>query len=219
MCVSLYVQHEMNISFSPCTVKPLLASVNFGFLQISLLITRMKLILILATITEVASFIATPKFKIIHGSTRLFGLGGESIKNNARSGLSQFNAKSWLKTSAIALSFLSFSLPAFPPEAIAADTVKVGKCLLQSCQKELAQCILNPKCLANVICLNTCNGRKDEAECQIKCGDLFENDVVGVFNACAVRYGGKNNLIYNYLQKSSVNLLLKSKEMCPTKAR
>ena len=90
---------------------------------------------------------------------------------------------------------------------------------LQSCQKELAQCILNPKCLANVICLNTCNGRKDEAECQIKCGDLFENDVVGVFNACAVRYGGKNNLIYNYLQKSSVNLLLKSKEMCPTKAR
>jgi len=45
---------------------------------------------------------------------------------------------------------------------------------------------LNPKCLANVICLNTCNGRADEAECEIKCGDLFENDVVGVFNACAV---------------------------------
>ena len=57
---------------------------------------------------------------------------------------------------------------------------------MQSCQKELAQCILNPKCLANVICLNTCNGRKDEAECQIKCGDTFENDVVGKFNNCAV---------------------------------
>ena len=62
----------------------------------------------------------------------------------------------------------------------------MGKCLLQSCQKELAQCILNPKCLANVICLNTCNGRPDEATCQIKCGDMFENDVVGVFNSCAV---------------------------------
>jgi len=83
---------------------------------------------------------------------------------------------------------MSFSaLPsASPLVANAADTVAVGKCLIKSCQKELAQCILNPKCLANVICLNTCNGRKDEAECQIKCGDIFENDVVGVFNSCAV---------------------------------
>ena len=72
------------------------------------------------------------------------------------------------------------------PNSFAADTVAVGKCLLKSCQKELAQCVLNPKCLANVICLNTCNGRKDEPECQIKCGDLFENEVVGVFNSCAV---------------------------------
>eukprot|EP00640_Fibrocapsa_japonica_P001149 CAMPEP_0113938888 /NCGR_PEP_ID=MMETSP1339-20121228/5300_1 /TAXON_ID=94617 /ORGANISM="Fibrocapsa japonica" /LENGTH=422 /DNA_ID=CAMNT_0000942211 /DNA_START=146 /DNA_END=1414 /DNA_ORIENTATION=+ /assembly_acc=CAM_ASM_000762 len=70
--------------------------------------------------------------------------------------------------------------------AIAADTVTVGKCLLNSCQKELAQCVLNPKCFANIICLQTCNNRPDEAECQIKCGDLFENDVVGKFNACAV---------------------------------
>jgi len=85
-----------------------------------------------------------------------------------------FDGKTWLKTAAIALSFLSFSVPAFPSSTLAADTVKVGKCLLQSCQKELAQCILNPKCLANVICLNTCNGRKDEAECQIKCGDLLK---------------------------------------------
>jgi violaxanthin de-epoxidase len=57
-----------------------------------------------------------------------------------------------------------------PSPAVAADTVVVGKCLLQNCQKELAKCVLNPKCFANVICLNTCNGRKDEAECQIKVG-------------------------------------------------
>ena len=68
----------------------------------------------------------------------------------------------------------------------AADTAAVGKCLLTNCQKELAQCVLNPKCLANIVCLNACNGRKDEAECQIKCGDYFENDVVGTFNNCAV---------------------------------
>lgn len=70
--------------------------------------------------------------------------------------------------------------------ALAADTIAIGKCLLTSCQKELAECILNPKCLANVICLNTCNNAKDEVKCQIRCGDLFENDVVGKFNTCAV---------------------------------
>lgn len=72
------------------------------------------------------------------------------------------------------------------PPAHAADTAKVGTCLLKECQSELAACVLNPKCLANVICLNTCNDRPDEAECQIKCGDNFENEVVGKFNACAV---------------------------------
>jgi violaxanthin de-epoxidase len=40
--------------------------------------------------------------------------------------------------------------------------------------------------LLNVACINTCNGRPDEIDCQIQCGDLFENDVVGEFNKCAV---------------------------------
>jgi len=75
----------------------------------------------------------------------------------------------WWKVAVASTGILSCSFAPQSP-AIAADTVKVGKCLLQSCQKELAQCILNPKCLANVICLNACNGRKDEAECEIKCG-------------------------------------------------
>uniref|UniRef100_M1BVW2 Violaxanthin de-epoxidase n=1 Tax=Solanum tuberosum TaxID=4113 RepID=M1BVW2_SOLTU len=51
---------------------------------------------------------------------------------------------------------------------------------------ELAKCIANPACTANVACLQTCNNRPDETECQIKCGDLFENTVVGEFNECAV---------------------------------
>jgi violaxanthin de-epoxidase len=89
---------------------------------------------------------------------------------------------------ALAVSFGIFQDLAQPAAVFAADTVAVGKCLLQSCQKELAQCLLNPKCLANIVCLNTCNSDNvdKEAACQIRCGDLFENDVVGVFNSCAV---------------------------------
>ena len=32
---------------------------------------------------------------------------------------------------------------------------------------ELAKCIANPSCAANVACLNTCNNRPDETECQV----------------------------------------------------
>lgn len=92
----------------------------------------------------------------------------------------------WFKNAVLAAGIVAGAVGGSPDMSQAADTVKVGKCLLQSCQKELAECILNPKCLANVICLNTCNNRPDEAECQIKCGDTFENEVVGRFNTCAV---------------------------------
>lgn len=99
-----------------------------------------------------------------------------------------FNAKMAIASLCVfsATAFGSFGGSQGAFVANAADTVAVGKCLLTSCQKELAQCVLNPKCFANIICLNTCNDRKDEAECQIKCGDTFENDVVGKFNTCAV---------------------------------
>jgi len=70
--------------------------------------------------------------------------------------------------------------------ANAADGAKIGYCLLQKCKLPLAKCITNPKCLANVICINTCNSAADEIGCQIQCGDTFENDVVGEFNKCAV---------------------------------
>lgn len=32
---------------------------------------------------------------------------------------------------------------------------------------ELAKCIANPSCAANVACLQTCNDRPDETECQV----------------------------------------------------
>ncbi|KAE8734639.1 Violaxanthin de-epoxidase [Hibiscus syriacus] len=72
------------------------------------------------------------------------------------------------------------------PSAAAVDALKTCTCLLKECRVELAKCIANPSCAANVACLQTCNDRPDETECQIKCGDLFENSVVDEFNECAV---------------------------------
>ena len=82
--------------------------------------------------------------------------------------------------------FLS-PLPIEPAHATDAEGSKqIVSCLLTKCPVPFAKCITNPKCMANVICINTCNSAADETGCQIKCGDIFENDVVGEFNKCAV---------------------------------
>ena len=49
-----------------------------------------------------------------------------------------------------------------PAPALSADGAAIGKCLLKSCQLELAKCVTNPKCAANLLCIQTCNGRADE---------------------------------------------------------
>jgi len=89
---------------------------------------------------------------------------------------------------ALTLSFSAFSGANVDmvPSANAADGKAIGTCLLKKCRVPLAKCITNPNCLANVICINTCNGKADESGCQIDCGNIFENDVVGEFNKCAV---------------------------------
>eukprot|EP00590_Aulacoseira_subarctica_P011961 CAMPEP_0172434226 /NCGR_PEP_ID=MMETSP1064-20121228/70519_1 /TAXON_ID=202472 /ORGANISM="Aulacoseira subarctica , Strain CCAP 1002/5" /LENGTH=440 /DNA_ID=CAMNT_0013182429 /DNA_START=166 /DNA_END=1488 /DNA_ORIENTATION=- len=87
----------------------------------------------------------------------------------------------------MALLALTFSLlvsATIPAQAT--DGAAIGLCLLKQCRAPLAKCILNPKCLANVICINTCSGQPNETACQIKCGDLFDNEVIGEFNKCAV---------------------------------
>jgi violaxanthin de-epoxidase len=91
---------------------------------------------------------------------------------------------STLVSSILALTVATAATAPFP--AHAADSAKIASCLFQKCQLPLLKCIANPKCLANVACINLCNGRADETECQIQCGDLWENDVVGEFNKCAV---------------------------------
>jgi violaxanthin de-epoxidase len=91
-------------------------------------------------------------------------------------------------TVAMALLLATCTMTQLPDSAAAADTAasQTLTCLLQKCRLPLAKCIANPKCLLNVACINTCNGRSDEIECQIQCGDKFENSVVGEFNKCAV---------------------------------
>lgn len=89
------------------------------------------------------------------------------------------------KSSVLALG-ISMAALTSPVPVMAADSGAIVSCLFSKCQLPLAKCIANPKCLANVICINTCNGRDDEIGCQIKCGDLFDNEVVGEFNKCVV---------------------------------
>ncbi|KAK9138329.1 hypothetical protein Sjap_008923 [Stephania japonica] len=94
--------------------------------------------------------------------------------------------KHWRHMRGIAVAGVLSGLFLFIPSADAVDALKTCTCLLKECRIELAKCIANPSCAANVACLQTCNNRPDETECQIKCGDLFENRVVDEFNECAV---------------------------------
>jgi len=117
-------------------------------------------------------------------------IGSTSTSNDIDSPLERFGK---VASSALLALTLSFSAVVSPgdllstvPSANAADGAAIGKCLLKKCPGYLAKCISNPNCLANVICINTCNGKEDESGCQIECGNTFENDVVGEFNKCAV---------------------------------
>ena len=87
---------------------------------------------------------------------------------------------------ALTLSFTSLSPSRYIAPAVAADGASIASCLVRKCPLPLAKCVANPMCLANVICINTCNGKADETGCQIECGNLFENDIVGEFNKCAL---------------------------------
>ncbi|CAK9875021.1 unnamed protein product [Sphagnum jensenii] len=109
----------------------------------------------------------------------------------AYSGWDLFNIHSRQFRQAVVAAVLAAGVFGFlVPSALAVDPLKTCACLLKECRLELAKCIENPQCAANVACLQTCNGRPDETECQIGCGDLFENQVVDEFNDCAVTRKG-----------------------------
>ncbi|KAF7825954.1 violaxanthin de-epoxidase, chloroplastic isoform X1 [Senna tora] len=94
--------------------------------------------------------------------------------------------KDWSYSRVLEVAGILLSILIIIPSAHAVDALKTCACLLKECRIELAKCISNPSCAANIACLQTCNNRPDETECQIKCGDLFENNVVDEFNECAV---------------------------------
>lgn len=73
-----------------------------------------------------------------------------------------------------------------PPPALALDAAAVGTCVVTQCTPELAGCITDGSCLANLLCIQTCNNKPDEADCQIACGDKFSSAKVDSFTKCAV---------------------------------
>lgn len=120
------------------------------------------------------------------GSATTLHASGDNNDNNGFGGKIFDAVKQTAAASALALGLAFATLGSSPLPAVASDPGAIVGCLFSKCQLPLAKCIANPKCLANVVCINTCNGRDDEIECQIKCGDLFENNVVGEFNKCVV---------------------------------
>jgi violaxanthin de-epoxidase len=91
-------------------------------------------------------------------------------------------AVAFAATAAVALSL------AGPAAAIGPDprAIETGKCLLSQCQKELAGCLADEKCDESLVCLQGCFGKPDEADCQVKCGDLYASKAIQTFNTCAV---------------------------------
>eukprot|EP00232_Nephroselmis_pyriformis_P028863 CAMPEP_0182857786 /NCGR_PEP_ID=MMETSP0034_2-20130328/3249_1 /TAXON_ID=156128 /ORGANISM="Nephroselmis pyriformis, Strain CCMP717" /LENGTH=515 /DNA_ID=CAMNT_0024989063 /DNA_START=126 /DNA_END=1673 /DNA_ORIENTATION=- len=70
--------------------------------------------------------------------------------------------------------------------AIASDTAAVGACILQSCQRALAGCLADATCVENLVCIQLCQGRPDEADCQVECGNKYSDDAVVKFDTCAL---------------------------------
>eukprot|EP00798_Chlamydomonas_sp_ICE-L_P010129 gene10128-8029_t len=85
---------------------------------------------------------------------------------------------------ALASAALSVMLMAQPVQA--ADAAKVGTCLFAQCPGALERCIGDSDCLKSLVCLNQCADGPDETACQIRCGDLYSDDAISAFNACAV---------------------------------
>jgi len=121
----------------------------------------------------------------VGSSTNLYASGETDDKDDF--GRKFFDSvKQTAAASVLAVGLAVTTLGSGPLPAMATDSGAIVGCLFKKCQLPLAKCIANPKCLANVVCINTCNGRDDEIACQIKCGDLFENEVVGEFNKCVI---------------------------------
>ena len=74
-------------------------------------------------------------------------------------------------SAAAALVLTASTTLAGPQPALALDGAAIGTCLIGKCPLPLARCVGDPTCLANLACIQTCTGKPDEGDCQVKCGD------------------------------------------------
>ena len=106
----------------------------------------------------------------------------QSVPAQAR----QLAKQAGVSLAAAALAVLMNAAP-----APAADTAKVGTCLLASCQRELVGCLADANCAKNLVCLQTCNGRPDETDCQVSRLLLFSS-----IHNLAVKASAALNLVH-----------------------
>jgi violaxanthin de-epoxidase len=126
--------------------------------------------------------------------TKLFGEHGNIQNKNGRQNVAhkqlqeyERSIRTMVGSVLLTLSVLSTSFGGFlatPPPAFAEDSTAIVKCLFQKCPTELGKCILDPKCLANVICINTC--KAGDIDCQIGCGDVLDSPAIANFNKCVI---------------------------------
>jgi len=128
-----------------------------------------------------------PRFHRSRPSTRLCPISALPTPTPEPSKPNELLSKS-LGTSLAALAACSLiATPLSLPNSVsAADNSNVGTCLLRNCQGALAQCLGDATCLTNLACLQSCSGRPDETDCQIRCGDRYQDKAIDVFNTCAV---------------------------------
>ena len=146
----------------------------------------MMTVMLLSALWSTSSFAFAPSFSthyphvMVH-KTQLAASRSPGDNNNNNNAFSRA-----ISTTLLAVT-LAFTTTTVATPAMASDGAAIAGCLFQKCQLPLLKCVANPKCLLNVICINTCASKGDqETACQIECGNLFENDVVGEFNKCAV---------------------------------
>jgi len=109
--------------------------------------------------------------------------------------LNQLHSAATVATTAVTMAVAAAALAAVvglsnsSPALAVSDPGAVGKCVISQCTGLLGKCLTSPSCIANLACINSCSLTQkgvDEVNCQVRCGDLFEDKVVGEFNACAV---------------------------------
>ena len=115
-----------------------------------------------------------------------FGIATSASSAASSSSAASFAGATTAARGALAALLVFGSSITTTPSAQALDAAAVGTCVVSKCTAPLARCIVDGSCLANLACIQTCNNRPDEGDCQITCGDKFSSPAVDQFTKCAV---------------------------------